>query len=157
MGVARESVSLFPMSHSSLTTASRKLAWSNTGSIARIRADGSHITFRAMVKDKKTAMWKISTESKHPIAAPEGRKFVHIAFSGIGIEMAAVDNVGTVHIFSLQGPLSRMVAPGGFDAVALSGTSKNEPDSVVGLHWLPLFSAEFRVGCHVFEIDFFTG
>lgn len=102
-------------------------------------------------------MWKISTESKHSIPAPEGRKFAHIAFSGIGIEMAAVDNVGTVHIFSLQGPLSRMVVPGGFDAIALSGNSRTEADSVVGLHWLPLFSAEFRVGRHTFEGDVFTG
>lgn len=146
-----------PYSPSLLTSAARKLAWSNTGSIARIPTDGSHITFRAMVKDKKTAMWKISTESKHPIPAPEGRKFVHIAFSGIGIEMAAVDNVGAVHIFSLQGPLSRMVAPGGFDAVALSHNSKTEADSVVGLHWLPLYSAEFRVGRHMFVSSMRSG
>ncbi|KAF2173213.1 hypothetical protein M409DRAFT_17158 [Zasmidium cellare ATCC 36951] len=120
-----------------------KLAWSNTGSIARVSTDGSQIAFRTMIRDKKTAMWTISGESKHPIRAPEGRRFVHIAFSGIGIELAAADNVGTVHIYSLQGPLSRMVPP--YNAAgAQSNSSKTESDSVVGLHWLPLFSAEFR-------------
>lgn len=125
----------------------RKLAWSNTGSIACISMDGSKIAFRALIRDKKTAMWTMSDESKHPVHAPEGRKFVHIAFSGIGIELAAVDSVGTVHVYSLQSPLSRMVAA--YDGVSREAGTKTEADVVVGLHWLPLWSAEFRVSRHM--------
>lgn len=110
----------------------RKLAWSNTGSIAQISPDGSRVTFRAMVHSK-TGAWAISHASKHAIEAPAGRIFVHIQFNGIGIELAIADDAGVVHMYTLTGALSRM-------APAVSGklsrkTTDHAMNAVVGLHW----------------------
>lgn len=96
-----------------------------------------------MVRERKTAIWTISGTSKYPIEAPVGRKFVHLQFSGIGIDLAVVDNLGTVHMFTLTSPLGRMTpSPGHF---ARDDTPKNELDAVVAMHWLALFPAEFKV------------
>lgn len=92
-------------------------------------------------------MWTLSDESKHPVHAPEGRKFVHLSFSGIGIELAAVDSAGIVHVYSLQGPLNRMIPA--YEGIPRATGPQTESDVVVGMHWLPLWSAEFRVSPHM--------
>lgn len=122
-------------------SANRRLAWSNTGSIALISADGSEITFRAMIRDKQTGSWIISDDSKHPLKAPEGRRFVHIQFNGIGIDLVAVDDLGHVHLPSLTGALGKMSVA---QAPLARDDTRHELNAIVGLHWLALFPAEFR-------------
>ncbi|KAI5370099.1 putative mediator complex, subunit Med16 [Septoria linicola] len=119
-----------------------KLAWSNTGSIAQIAPNGSSVFFRAMVRHRKTGAWTMSEASKHPIKAPAGRRFVHIQFNGIGIELAVIDDAGAMHMHTLTGALSKMTLANGGE-LARKNTS-HELNAVVGLHWLPLFPAEFR-------------
>lgn len=97
-----------------------------------------------MVRDKQTAAWCMSDESKYPIEAPSGRHFVHIQFSGIGIDLAAVDNVGTTHMYTLTGALGRMSETSSDSA--REQTPRTELDAIVGMHWLALYPAEFRVG-----------
>ncbi|KAF7189771.1 Mediator of RNA polymerase II transcription subunit 16 [Pseudocercospora fuligena] len=118
-----------------------KLAWSNTGSIAQISPDGNQITFRTMIRDKKNGAWTISDDSKYPFKAPEGRKFVHIQFSGIGIDLVVVDDAGHVHLPSMIGAIGKMSTTQGELA---RDDSKHELNAIVGLHWLALFPAEFR-------------
>ncbi|PPJ54153.1 hypothetical protein CBER1_01040 [Cercospora berteroae] len=119
-----------------------KLAWSNTGSIAQVAPDGSHIAFRAMVRHRKTGAWTISEPSKHIIEAPSGRKFVHVEFNGLGIELAVIDSAGVVHMHTLTGALSKMMPAAGGELSRKSAS--HELNVVVGLHWLPLFPAEFK-------------
>ncbi|KAK4634130.1 Mediator of RNA polymerase II transcription subunit 16 [Fulvia fulva] len=119
-----------------------KLAWANTGSIVRISEDGSRVTFHAMIRDAKAASWKISDENKHVIDAPNGRKFVHVQFSGLGMDLAIADHVGGLHMATLLGALGRMgPAPGDYQRAAGPMTELN---AVVGLHFLPLFPTELR-------------
>ncbi|EME49327.1 hypothetical protein DOTSEDRAFT_68189 [Dothistroma septosporum NZE10] len=119
-----------------------KLAWANTGSIARISEDGSRVTFHAMIRNATAASWKLSDENKHVINAPEGRKFVHIQFSGLGMDLAIVDHVGGLHMYTLLGALGRMgTAPGDYQRAVGPLTELN---AIVGLHFLPLFPTELR-------------
>lgn len=145
--VAREStlVLLFFSRTSVVINICSKLAWANTGSIAHISADGSKVSFYVLVRDMKTKLWTISTASKFPVTAPQGRTFVHVQFSGIGIDLAIVDSSGMVHMRSLAGALGRMV-PAERDPTR-DIHPKNELDTVVGMHWLGLWPAEFTVSC----------
>lgn len=126
-----------------VTSICRKLAWGNTGSIAHISADGSKVSFYVLVRDVKTKLWTVGAESKSPVKAPPGRTFVHVQFSGIGIDLAIVDSAGMVHMRALAGALGRMV-PAERDPTR-EVHPKNELDMVVGMHWLGLFPAEFSV------------
>lgn len=127
----------------------RKLAWSSTGSIARISPDGRKISFSVFIQDAKTGAWAPGKESSFPILAPDASRFVHLHFSGIGSELAAVDDVGLVHIYVSQTGLGRM-APCAME-VNHDRQGRGELDAVVGLHWLPLWPVEFRVGAdHAF-------
>lgn len=101
------------------------------------------MTFHAMIRDAKAASWKISDENKHVIDAPNGRKFVHVQFSGLGMDLAIADHVGGLHMYTLLGALGRMgPAPGDYQRAAGPMTELN---AVVGLHFLPLFPTELRV------------
>lgn len=133
-----------------VTRSCRKLAWSNTGSIARISADGSKVLFYTLVRDMKPKLWTISAASKFPIAAPEGRTFVHVQFSGIGIDLAIVDSAGMVHMRVMAGALGRML-PAERDP-SREIQPKNELDAVVGMHWLCLWPAEFTVSLRGFLV-----
>ena len=121
----------------------RKLAWSNTGSIAQILDDGRKVVFRAMIRNQKTGHWSLTEDSKHPILAPEGAKFEHVHFSGIGVDLAVADSLGGVHVYTLLGALGKMAAAP--TNLRQSETSRGELDVVVGLHWLIMFPTEFKV------------
>ena len=85
----------------------------------------------------------MTEESKHPILAPEGAKWEHIQFSGIGIDLAAVDSLGSVYVYTLLGALGKMpLAPSNINR---TDASRSELDVVVGMHWLPVFPTEFKV------------
>lgn len=126
-----------------MTAKGRKLAWSTTGSIARISLDGRKIGFSVFVQDSKTGAWAPGKESSFPLIAPEGSYFTHMQFSGMGTELAVVDDVGLVHVYGGQTGLGRMTA---FPTeMSYDRSGRSELDAVVGLHWLPLFPTEFRV------------
>jgi mediator of RNA polymerase II transcription subunit 16 len=121
----------------------RKLAWSNTGSIARISPDGLKVTFRVFVEDPKTGAWAPGKESPHPIHAADGSHFVHIQFSNLGHDLAVVDDVGLVHMFIAPTGLGRMHASTSDFACDRTGRSTN--DAVAGLYWLAVWPGEFKV------------
>jgi hypothetical protein len=121
----------------------RKLAWSNTGSVARISPDGLKVTFCVCVENPKTGAWVPGKESPHPIHAPDGSRFVHVQFSPIGHDLVVVDEVGSTHMFLGPTGLGRMHVSNsdfGFDR-----TGRSSNDAVAGLHWLPVWPTEFKV------------
>jgi mediator of RNA polymerase II transcription subunit 16 len=132
------------LSQQSITIQGRKLAWANTGSVARISPDGLKVTFCVFVEDPKTGAWAPGKESPHPIHAPDGSRFVHVQFSSLGHDLVVVDDVGLTHMFIAPTGLGRMhvsICDFGFDR-----TGRNSNDAIVGLHWLPVWPAEFKVG-----------
>ena len=103
-----------------------------------------------MVRDKFTGAWTLGDESKSPIEAPSGRKFVHIQFNGVGIDMSVVDSLGTVYLYTLTGPLGKMHLANG-DLLRLDSDAR-DADTIVGMHWLSLYPAEFRVSVVYFQL-----
>ncbi len=98
-----------------------------------------------MFRSPKTGKWSLSEPSETPMVAPEGRLFQHIQFSGIGMDLAATDDRGVVHLHTVIGPLGKMFrAPSNITA---ADTGHSELDVVVGLHWLPTWPNEFKVSC----------
>jgi len=96
-----------------------------------------------MARDSRKGTYALTEESKHAIEAPEDKMFVHVQFSGIGVDMAAVDSQGGVHLYTLAGAIGRMQPVHG--APATSNGGRSDVDAVVGMHWLPLHPTEFRV------------
>lgn len=126
-----------------MTGSPRKLAWSNTGGVAKISEDGVKISLHSSLHNRKTGTYELSRQSKHSIDAPEGRHFVHIQFSGIGTEIAAIDGHGGLHVYSIAGAIGRM--PPSLLDPATANNEKSDLDMVVGMHWLPLWPMEFKV------------
>lgn len=121
----------------------RKLAYSNTGSIAQIVDGGAKITFRAILRNPKTGIWSLLNESKHPLLPPDGSKWEHIKFNNIGIDLAATDSQGRVFVYTLQGALGRMpLAP---ENIERTPHVRPDLEAVVGLYWIPMYPTEFRV------------
>ncbi|KAK6391072.1 hypothetical protein LTR65_004829 [Meristemomyces frigidus] len=114
-----------------------KLAWSNTGGIAQISKDGNKITVRTMARDHKTGVHSLSEESRFPIEAPEGRQYVHLHFNGPGVDVAAVDGQGGIHLYTVAGAIGRMQSVPGESAI--TNGDRSDLDAVVGMHWLPLY------------------
>jgi mediator of RNA polymerase II transcription subunit 16 len=121
----------------------RKLAWSNTGSMARISEDGRKITFHTLIKDPKTGAWTLPEQSPYPIHALESVKFVHLQFSTAGQDLAVVDAVGLVHFYVCVTGLGRMNEVA--SEIGRDRRSRNDLDAVVGLHWLLQWPIDFRV------------
>ena len=95
------------------------------------------------VRDKETGAWAPGKESSFPIIAPDGTRFAHVQFNGMGSELAVVDDVGLVHVYVAQTGLGRM-APLPTE-ISYDRGGRTEEDGVVGLHWLPLSPVEFKV------------
>lgn len=126
-----------------VTLKGRKLAWSNSGSIARISSDGHNISFRAFLRDIKIGKWSLGEENQHPLHAPDGSTFVHLHFNHVGQDLAVVDDLGIVHLYSMSGGNGRM-----HRAAVDLGTDQARRsllDAAIGLHWLPIFPLDCRV------------
>ena len=95
------------------------------------------------MRDMKTGAWSLTEESKFPIVAPAGTTFEHLQFSGIGIDLAVVDNNGSVHVYTLVGALGKM--PPAPSNIPPNENPQSDLNAVVGLHWLPVFPTEFKV------------
>lgn len=127
-------------------TMNSKLAWSNTGSIARIKDHGRKIVFHTLRRDSHSGSWSLTRDSKEVLAPSAGARWEHIQFSNLGIDLAAVDTLGRVTIYTLTGALGKMqVAP---HSIVQSELPRSDSDAVVGLHWLPVWPNEFRVSEH---------
>lgn len=126
-----------------LTLPQSKLVWSSAGSVARIAEDGKEIHLHVLARHPKTGVWALTKASKQPIVAPEGIIWEHLQFSGTGLDLAAADNFGSVHMFTWQGKLNHMPPTTHITGPPIN--ARPELDAAVGLHWLAVYPAEFRV------------
>lgn len=129
----------------------RQIAWSKTGSIARITTDGTRIAFRAVVRDSKSGIWSLSSESPEPVHAPENVVFTHIEWSGLGLDLVALDQTGMPHLYTLALALGR-VQP----CTTQFSDVQGDLGAFAGLHWLPIFPTQFKVGVHVNAVWYLT-
>ncbi|KAK5159798.1 Mediator of RNA polymerase II transcription subunit 16 [Recurvomyces mirabilis] len=119
-----------------------RLAWSNSGNIAHISKHGRHVDLHCVLRDPRSGDWKLSPASKHIITAPEGVKFVHLAFNRAGNELAVVDSVNGLHMYSAGSMLGHML-PAPTDA-SINDPSRTSLDAAVGVYWLPTYQIDFR-------------
>lgn len=86
----------------------------------------------------------LSEGSRYPIEAQPGSRFVHIQFSGLGPDLAVVDDVGLVQSYLLTAVLGKMQLINNLSAS--NDTARMDLDAVVGLQWLASYPAEAKVG-----------
>lgn len=126
----------------------RKLAWSRAGSVAHISPDGLKVTFRALVRDKKTGEWSLSDGGNHPIRANRDARYVHVEWSVSGSEVVLVDHCGRLSIHVMAYALNRFLPN-----TISQGTHHDDLSAVVGLHWLSVFAGVQRVSFDLFRLQ----
>lgn len=119
----------------------RTLAWSRLGAIAHISNDGRKVTFRTVARSQTTGVWSLSKPIPDPSLAVEDVRFQHLEWSRHGTELAVVDQYGRIHLFKLVFAFGRMTPM----PIRPSG-QHDDLTSIVGMHWLPLFPNDSRVG-----------
>lgn len=120
---------------------SRKLSWSKNGCIARISADGYTIKLTPFARDAETGKWDLQKDVD--LKVPQGRDefpFVHLSWSHLGNDLAVMDAVGRVMIFSCNMCLDRMT-----HIRTEVAQPEAEVDGVVGMHWLAIHPYEAKV------------
>ena len=133
-------VSTWKCSPATFLNLCRRLAWSKTGLIGSLSTDQRTISLRAVCRDRKTKQWTLTDELHDPIQAPPGLNFTHIEWSGLGIDLLALDQHGHCHIFTLMHALNR------FQPQKINTSNQSpSPATVVGTHWLPIHPQQFPV------------
>ncbi|KAL8936278.1 MAG: hypothetical protein Q9211_004261 [Gyalolechia sp. 1 TL-2023] len=112
---------------------SQRVAWSNQGCIANLSADGFTLTLRALHCDPDTGLWRLSKgdEAKLVALVHDGHPLKHVSWSHPGTELAVIDKLGNISIYSLlisinRCTVSRRCVPDADDNLS----------AVVGLMWL---------------------
>ncbi|KAJ5714011.1 Mediator complex subunit Med16 [Penicillium malachiteum] len=111
----------------------QKIAWSRMGCIAYISPDGLRVSVRNLKCDSSDGKWVLSEETPLPpiTDAHGGHPLVHLSWNETGTEMAVVDYLGRISIYSLSFSLNSItgVRPVHYD----SGDDSNQ---IVGMMWL---------------------
>ncbi|KAG8625733.1 hypothetical protein KVT40_006134 [Elsinoe batatas] len=119
------------------------LTWSKNATLAYISADGRTINFRLVVRDPETLLWAFTSDSPAPITAQDDVQFVHVQWSSVGLDLVALDQYGRPHLYQLAFALDR-VQP---HTLSLPPPT-DDLNTVVGLHWLPVHTIQFRPPHH---------
>ncbi|KAF7719404.1 Uncharacterized protein PECH_004899 [Penicillium ucsense] len=111
----------------------QRIAWSRLGAIAYISADGLRVCVRNLQSSPSDGTWGLSDE--FPLApvteAHSGNQLLHLSWSDAGSELAVVDSMGRVSIYSIFMALNNIT--GLRQATYDSGDDSNQ---IVGLMWL---------------------
>jgi mediator of RNA polymerase II transcription subunit 16 len=112
---------------------SRKIAWSRLGCIAYISADGLQVNLRHLNSSPSNGKWVLSEETTlAPVAETHGgNQLVHLSWNESGSEMAVVDCLGRISIYSISIALNSItgVRQANFD-------SSDDSNQIVGMMWL---------------------
>lgn len=111
----------------------RKVTWSRLGYIAFISPDGVRVTVRHLQCRPADGKWVLSEESTlNPVTeAHNGTQLVHLSCNETGSELAVVDCLGRVSIFSISMALNSITGQrqASFD-------SSDDSNQIVGMMWL---------------------
>ncbi|KAI2790102.1 Mediator of RNA polymerase II transcription subunit 16 [Penicillium oxalicum] len=111
----------------------QRIAWSRLGAIAYISADGVRVCVRNLQSGLSDGKWGLSDEcSLAPVTeAHNGNQLVHLSWSDAGSDLAVVDCMGRISIYSIFMALNNIT--GLRQASYDSGDDSNQ---IVGLMWL---------------------
>lgn len=111
----------------------RKVAWSRLGCVASISSDGLRVGVRHLRSSAPDGKWGLSEET--PLTAVSethhGNQLVHLSWNETGSEIAVVDCMGRLSIFSISIAMNSIT--GVRTASIDSGDDSNQ---IVGLMWL---------------------
>ncbi|KAI9759075.1 MAG: mediator complex subunit [Chaenotheca gracillima] len=111
----------------------RKLAWSNLGCIASVSEDDLGISVRSLYCRPEDGDWSLSDAFPiHQVQAiHESQPLAHISWNQAGSELAVVDVLGRLSIFSIFIAINRLIS-------SRSGLVDQPDDlgAIVGLKWL---------------------
>lgn len=114
-------------------TSYRKVTWSRIGCVAYVSSDGVRVGVRHLQCRPSDGKWQLSEES--PLSSVTeshgGAQLVHLSWNESGSELAVVDCLGRVSIYSVSIALNCMTClrQASFD----SGDDSNQ---IVGMMWL---------------------
>jgi hypothetical protein len=120
--------------HNANILLSRRIAWSRLGGVAYISSDSSEVRFRCLKFQSKVAKWDLSKDYsivQRP-ATDENHAFVHLEWSQTGIDLAVVDAVGKVSVFT---PSTTAINHSTAAPIATID-HYSELDRAVGMSWL---------------------
>ena len=111
----------------------RKVAWSRLGCVAFITGDGRGINVRSVVCGPKDGRWTLSQGYPTPQVSRVhgGLQLCHLSWNHSGTDLAIVDVLGRISVFTFMTALNRLGA-------TRENISDQEDDlgAVVGLIWL---------------------
>ncbi|KAF2735226.1 hypothetical protein EJ04DRAFT_576318 [Polyplosphaeria fusca] len=138
---------------------SQKIAWSKSGCVASITADGYGVILKVFRRDPATRKWHLGKDVALEIPRrQDDSPFVHLSWSHLGNDLVVMDAAGRAMIFSCSMALDRMT----FMRVEIT-QSEAEMDAVVGMHWLAILPYEqkatsgkdddwkFQIHSHIFK------
>ena len=109
------------------------MAWSKLGCVAYITRDSDGVAVRNILCDPDNGKWVLSSEFSVPQShlVAEGQQLAHISWNHTGSELAVVDVMGRISVFSIVVAMNRWVA-------SRLGVSDQEDDlgAIAGLAWL---------------------
>ncbi|KAL8701035.1 MAG: hypothetical protein Q9224_000687 [Gallowayella concinna] len=85
------------------------IAWSNAGCIASIAKDGCTVTLQSLFCNPSTGLWTLSDEDDAKIITRthDGHILKHLSWNHSGTELAVIDTLGNVSVFSLLTSINR--------------------------------------------------
>ncbi|KAJ5279815.1 Mediator complex subunit Med16 [Penicillium angulare] len=111
----------------------QKIAWSRLGCIAYISSDGLRVNLRHLKCNSSVGKWALSDETPlAPVTETHGgNQLVHLSWNETGSEMAVVDCLGRVSIYSISLALNSIspVRQAQLD-------SSDDSNQIVGMMWL---------------------
>lgn len=89
---------------------SRKITWSKGGCIAYISGDNCNIILKHLICDSYDGQWKLSKGYSLDDLPPvhDGGDIVHLSWSHSGSELAVVDLLGRISVFSIFITMNRL-------------------------------------------------
>lgn len=111
----------------------RKITWSRLGCVAYISPDGTRVSVRHLQCRPSDGKWVLGGESflATVTEAHNGNRLVHLSCNETGSELAVVDCLGRVSIYSISMALNSIT---GLRQAMLD--SSDDSNQVVGMMWL---------------------
>ena len=112
----------------------QKVSWSRHGAIAYITKTGCGIKMRCLRYSPKGRRWALSEEFNISEDSENASqlKFVHLEWNYIGGDLAAIDEMGRISIFTMAFHAINQIT----QSRSASSDAENELDQPVGFYWL---------------------
>ncbi|KAI9801030.1 MAG: hypothetical protein M1825_003565 [Sarcosagium campestre] len=113
----------------------QRIAWSKLGCVAHITTDGQGFGVRSLLCNSETGKWSLSDDYPVPRAqmAHEGHQIVHLSWHHSGSELAVIDALGGISIYTMVIAMNRLTA-----SRLPIADQEDDLSGVVGMAWMNL-------------------